>query len=67
MSLMMITRQSNISSKEPRKTKWNIRLSMPAAPVTNTFTGSFSIFTKLHMYLISVQKKAMINKTARPF
>lgn len=38
---------------------------MPAAPVTSTLTGSFSTFKKLHMYLISFQKKTTVNKTTK--
>lgn len=30
---------------------------MPATPVTNTVTGSFSMLKKLHKYFISFQKK----------
>lgn len=40
---------------------------MPAAPVTKTLIGSFSMFTKLHIYLISFQKNAMVNETTRNF
>lgn len=42
-------------------------LIVPAAPVTKTLIGSFSMFTKLHIYLMSFQKNAMVNETARHF
>ena len=65
---MMITRQSNISSKDHEKpNRLSGWVSMPATPVTNTFIGSFSIFKEPHMYVISFQEIAIVNKTTRPF
>lgn len=40
---------------------------MPAAPVTKTLIGSFSMLTKLHIYLMSFQKNPMVNETTRNF
>ena len=75
MSPMVLTKQSNISNKDKEKKNSNKRkinlknngLSMPAAPVTSTLTGSFSMFRKLHIYLTSFQKKAIESNTTRPF
>ena len=38
---------------------------MPVASVINTLIGSFSTFKKLHIYLISFQKKKIVKETAK--
>lgn len=56
---MLYTEENNEKSEE--------ELIMPAAPVTKTLIGSFSMLTKLHIYLMSFQKNAMVNETTRNF
>lgn len=51
--------------------KRNINLStwliLPAAPVTRTLIGSFSIFNKLHMYTIIFHDRTTHNKSTKDF
>jgi hypothetical protein len=49
------TRTKKKKSNKRKINQKNNGLGMPAAPVTSTLIGSFSMFRKLHIYLTSFQ------------